>query len=64
MSKRSQSNRPAGKPRDLTDVLDELEMDDTLDDTFPASDSPSWTSGVEPERLEASPADRRSTDED
>ena len=64
MSKRSQSNRPNGKPREVGDVLDELEMDETLDETFPASDAPSWTLGVEEERREpAGDDDRSSTDE-
>jgi hypothetical protein len=55
MSARSQSNRPAGRPRNVSDVLDEAEMDDTLDDTFPASDAPSWTLGVDESRREPSP---------
>lgn len=38
--------------RDLGDVLDEAEMDDALDDTFPASDPPSWTLGVDDSRRE------------
>lgn len=38
---------PKNKPGDVGDVLDEKEMDDTLDDTFPASDPPSWTFGVD-----------------
>lgn len=55
MSARSQSNRPAGKPREVSDILDEAEMDDTLDETFPASDAPSWTLGVETERRDRDP---------
>lgn len=63
MSNRSQSNRPAGKPRDVSDVLDELEMDETLDETFPASDAPSWTLGVEEERREHPTDDREPSDD-
>jgi hypothetical protein len=55
MSARSQANRPAGRPRDVSDVLDEAEMDETLDETFPASDAPSWTLGVDEHRREPSP---------
>ena len=50
MSKHAQSNRGAGKPRVDTDPLDEQE----LDETFPASDPPSWTLGVEEDRREGS----------
>ena len=35
---------------DVTEILDEQEVDDTLDDTFPASDPPSWTLGVDEAR--------------
>jgi len=52
MSAGSNSNRPAGRPRDIGDVLDEAEMDETLDETFPASDPPSWTLGVDDDRRE------------
>jgi len=54
MSAGSNSNRPAGRPRDIGDVLDEAEMDETLDETFPASDPPSWTLGVDDESARAS----------
>jgi hypothetical protein len=36
----------------VSEILDEQEMDDTLDDTFPASDPPSWTLGVDDDRRE------------
>ena len=55
MSARSQSNRPAGKPRDTSEVLDEVEMDEALDETFPASDAPSWTFGVDDDRRDRQP---------
>ncbi|ODS56177.1 MAG: hypothetical protein ABS36_07135 [Acidobacteria bacterium SCN 69-37] len=52
MSAEAESDRPGQPPRDVGDVLDEAEMDDTLDDTFPASDPPSWTLGVDESRRE------------
>lgn len=54
--KKSQQEHPASPsvspPRDVSEILDEQEMDDTLDDTFPASDPPSWTLGVDDDRRE------------
>lgn len=52
MSADAGPDRPGGPPRDVGDVLDEAEMDDALDDTFPASDPPSWTLGVDDSRRE------------
>jgi len=52
MSADADEDRPDGPSRDVGDVLDEAEMDDTLDDTFPASDPPSWTLGVDESRRE------------
>ena len=37
---------------DVSDILDEQEMDDTIESTFPASDAPSWTLGVDEARRE------------
>lgn len=52
-----QQSVPASS-RSPNEFLDEQEMDDALDDTFPASDPPSWTLGVEDERRDgpAAPA--------
>jgi hypothetical protein len=41
----------------VSEFLDEQEMDDTLDDTFPASDAPSWTLGVDADRKEEPDSD-------
>jgi hypothetical protein len=54
---RKQPVSPA--PRDTSEFLDEGEMDDALDDTFPASDPPSWTLGVDDDRREKDPAPPR-----
>lgn len=48
---------PPSTHRDVSEVLDEQEMDDTLDDTFPASDPPSWTFGVDEDRKEQPASD-------
>lgn len=55
MPQPSDPKRPLPKPPatghpDVSEILDEQEMDDTLDDTFPASDPPSWTMGVDDAR--------------
>jgi len=34
-------------PRGREDKMSESEIDDTLDDSFPASDPPSWTLGTD-----------------
>ena len=34
-------------PRRREDKMSESEIDDTLEDTFPASDPPSWTLGTD-----------------
>jgi hypothetical protein len=62
MSKHAQSNRGSAKPRPDTDVVDEQELDDTLDDTFPASDPPAWTLGVEEDRRDGSGEDQEQSD--
>lgn len=51
-------------PRDVSEILDEQEMDDALDDTFPASDPPSWTLGVEDERRESPLSDESDEEQD
>jgi len=42
-------------PAERTDAPTEREVDETLEQSFPASDAPSWTLGRRPNRSEGAP---------
>ena len=63
MSERSESPEPSDTTVDDRDeVINEEEMDEALDQTFPASDPPPWTLGVAENRREPAEHDQKPTD--
>ena len=56
-----EDNEPAGRPKENEAVMSEDEIDLNLDETFPASDPPSWTLGTD--HVHESP-DKRGDEDD